>query len=139
MKKSVGGPMRSLVVEDEFTSRTQLGMFLGEFGPCDSAVNVDKALKAFKDATLYNKAPYDLVCIDLHLQSGDGYEVLSGIRDFENSLPKGGRKSKVFITTSHSSKDNVIRAFEGKCDEFLLKPLTRDKLHIALKKHSFLR
>ena len=51
--------MRSLIVEDEFTSRMQIKYFLEKYGPCDTVVNGSEAVKAFKMA-IAARQPYDL-------------------------------------------------------------------------------
>ena len=61
--------MRSLIVEDEFTSRMQIKYFLDEYGSCDIAVNGLEAIEAYKMAIELQK-PYDLICLDI-----EGYEL----------------------------------------------------------------
>ena len=120
--------MKSLVVEDEFTSRAQLQHFLQEFGSCDVAVNADEALKAFR-LSRANDAPYDLICLDIGLPDKDGKEILSEIRGMEDSagVPQSQR-TRIFMTTALSDYSSISKSFQNLCDEYLKKPILKDKL-----------
>lgn len=74
--------MNTLIVEDVFACRKFLQTVLGQFGPCDVAVNGNEAMIAFQDSLNDNK-PYDLVCLDIMMPSMNGHETLSEIRRIE--------------------------------------------------------
>ncbi len=130
--------MRSLVVEDELTSRMLLKHFLDEFGDCDTAEDFEKALDSFKQARSSDK-PFDLICLDIQLPGADGHQILKNIRQTESEmgLPYEDRV-KVFMTTAHSDLGNVWKAFHELCDEYLSKPITKESLHECLKKHGLI-
>ena len=56
--------MKTLIVEDDFTSRLLLQELLRRFGPCHVAVNGVEAVDAVTAALTAN-APYDLICLDI--------------------------------------------------------------------------
>jgi len=128
--------MKSLIVEDEFTSRMQIKYFLEEFGYCDIAINGLEAIEAFKMAIKLNK-PYDLICLDIKLPEKDGHMVLKEIRKMEEEMegPQSGKTTKIFMTTAMGDIKNVNDAYYHLCDEYLVKPIEKGKLVEKLIEH----
>lgn len=56
--------MKTLIVEDDFTSRLFLQEVLKEFGEIHLAVNGQEGLTAFQEALNQGK-PYNLICLDI--------------------------------------------------------------------------
>ena len=130
--------MRSLIVEDEFTSRMQLKYFLDEYGPCDIAVNGLEAVQAYKLA-LGEKKPYDLVCLDIKMPGRDGHQVLNDIRSIEEktkNLP--GNPVRIFMTTAMNNMEHVADAYYELCDDYLSKPIDKSTLVEKLREHKLL-
>jgi two-component system chemotaxis response regulator CheY len=131
--------MRSLIVEDEFTSRMQIQYFLEEYGHCDIAVNGTEAVEAYKMANDLEK-PYDLICLDINLPEKNGQQVLEEIRKMEEEAGKSSAGPvKIFMTTAMDSMRNVIDAYYGLCDEYLTKPIEKEKLAEKLRSHKLIR
>ena len=131
--------MRSLIVEDEFTSRMQIKYFLEEYGSCDIAVNGTEAVDAYKMA-IDAKKPYDLVCLDIKLPEKDGHQVLAEIRQIEEETGKAlTNPAKIFMTTAMSDIKNVANAYYGLCDEYLSKPIEKEQLVERLRKYDLIR
>jgi two-component system chemotaxis response regulator CheY len=131
-KESVGGDhMRSLVAEDDATSRVVLQKFLLKFGDCDIAVNGREAVQAVKKAQLEHRA-YDLVCMDLHMPVMDGQEAIREIRAREADADTP-RKMKIIVTTALSDMGNITSALLGKCNGYMMKPIDIAKLRSELK------
>ena len=63
--------MKSLVVEDDFTSSLLLQEILKHYGPCQTALDGQKAVEAVRTA-LDSGEPYDLICSGHH-DAGDGW------------------------------------------------------------------
>jgi two-component system chemotaxis response regulator CheY len=63
--------MRTLIVEDDFTSRLLLQSFLSVYGECHIAVNGREAVAAFRAAQERPQA-YDLICMDIMMPEMDG-------------------------------------------------------------------
>jgi two-component system, chemotaxis family, chemotaxis protein CheY len=127
--------MRSLIVEDEFTSRMQIKYFLEEFGDCDVAVNGTEAVDAYKMSIEANK-PYDLICLDIKLPEKDGQKVLEEIRKIEEAANLSS--SKIFMTTAMDDMKNVKDAYFNLCDEYLVKPIEKGRLVEKLIEHSLI-
>jgi two-component system chemotaxis response regulator CheY len=129
--------MRILIVEDEFTSRMQLKYFLEDHGHCDIAVNGREAIEAFRMANATDKT-YDLVCLDIKLPEKSGHEVLAEIRRIEEGMD-WDRKAIVFMTTAASDIASVAKAYRELCDEYLTKPIRKEKLDATLLKHKLIK
>jgi two-component system, chemotaxis family, chemotaxis protein CheY len=125
--------VKTLVVEDDFTSRLILQEMLGAYGPVHIAVNGREAVQAFRDATNAGE-PYHLVCLDIMMPEMDGHDVLKDIRAFEETRGAiGPASAKVFMTSALSDSKNVFSAFKEQCEAYLVKPVDRQKLTAQLK------
>ena len=120
--------MRALIVEDDFTNRRLMQVYLRPFGESDVAVDGQEALHAFRLATEAAR-PYHLICLDIMMPVLDGQTVLKHIRAAE--AQHGillGSGVKVIVTTVLSDVHNVMNAFQQQCDGYLVKPIERAKL-----------
>jgi len=121
-------PMKSLIVEDDFTSRLLLQTLLSRFGPCHVAVNGKEAVDAFR-LTQKDGAPYDLICMDIMMPEMDGQEALHQIRKAEMAqgiLSTSG--VKVIMTTALDRPKDVFDSFFELCDDYLVKPIDAARL-----------
>ncbi len=125
--------MKTLVVEDDFTSRLLLQTILLRYGECHVAVNGNEALRAFLAAGEGGRQ-YDLICLDVMMPEMDGQEVLKEIRALEET--EGivyGKGVKIIMTTALGDPQNVFMAFHQLCDAYLVKPIDKAKLLSLLK------
>jgi two-component system chemotaxis response regulator CheY len=115
--------MKTLIVEDEITSRVLLRELLKRFGLPHVAMNGKEAVAAVSAAILAGD-PYDLICLDIMMPEMDGQEALKRIRKLEDGaqIPPE-KRAKVIMTTAHADRDNVLEAIQGQCDYFLVKPI----------------
>jgi two-component system chemotaxis response regulator CheY len=123
--------MRSLVAEDDATSRVVLQKFLSKYGECDIAVNGKEAVQAVKKARLERRS-YDLVCVDLHMPVLDGQEAIKEIRA-EEAEAETFRKMKIIVTTAQSDMNSITNAVVGKCNGYMMKPIDIAKLQSELR------
>lgn len=126
--------MKTLIVEDDFTSRLILQEMLKKYGPTHIAVDGKEALEAVQ-AALGSGEAYDLICLDIMMPEMDGQEALRKIRDCEEAFGLTSTKgAKIIMTTALGDPKNVIAAFRGLCDSYLQKPIQQSKLLEELKK-----
>ena len=120
--------MKTLIVEDDFTSRLLLQELLKGYGPCHIAANGKEAVAATW-AALTAGEPYDLVCLDIMLPEMDGRAVLTEIREQEESLGiLSSSGSKIVMTSALDDGKTVFGSFYQLCDGYLFKPIDKAKL-----------
>ena len=131
--------MKTLIVEDDFTSRLVLQTFLKDYGPTHIAVNGKEAVEAVR-AALEAGDPYNLICLDIMMPEMDGQEALKEIRGMEEA--KGTISSmgaKIIMMTILGDMKNICNAYSSLCDAYLLKPIAQQKLLEELKKLGLIR
>jgi len=120
--------MKTLIVEDDFTSRLLLQEILKSYGQTHIAVNGIEAVEAMKLA-LSDNEPYDLICLDIMMPQLDGQGALKQMRQLEEEngiFSSDG--AKIIMTTALDDLTNVKNAFESLCDGYLVKPIDKAKL-----------
>ncbi len=120
--------MKTLIVEDDFTSRLLLQQILLKWGQAHIAVNGKEAVEAVRIA-MESGDPYNLICLDIMMPEMDGQEALKHIRKLEEDcciLSYQG--AKIIMTTALGDMKNVNNAFHGLCDAYLVKPIDKKKL-----------
>jgi two-component system chemotaxis response regulator CheY len=123
--------MRSLVAEDDATSRTLLKKYLSRYGECDIAVDGKEAVKAAGNARQSHQN-YDLICMDLSMPQMDGQEAIREIRKQE-AASKDDHPAKIIVTTGHTDTESITGALLGRCNAYLVKPIDIAKLKAELK------
>lgn len=127
--------MKTLIVEDDYTSRRLLQRILSAYGSCDTAVDGEEAIEAVKTALAENY-PYDLICLDIMMPKIDGNVALVKIREMERQkgIP-GSKEVKVIMTTALGDPKNVMQAlYKGGATVYLVKPIDKQPLLEELRK-----
>lgn len=120
--------LKTLVVEDDFTSRLILQEILKPYGAVHIAVNGREAVQAVQ-AAMEAGDPYTLICLDVMMPELDGQAALRQIRALEEArgiFSTDG--AKVIMTTALSDLKSISTAFKGLCDAYLIKPVDKAKL-----------
>lgn len=123
MQDARGQPMlRVLVVDDEPLARERLHSLLQQ-APCvvvcGAAGNGEEALQAAR------QSPPDLVLLDIAMPGGTGLEIarqLAGLR------PRPG----IVFVTAHA--EHAAEAFDVEALDYLVKPVRRERLDVALQR-----
>jgi two-component system chemotaxis response regulator CheY len=124
--------MKTLIVEDDFTSRLFLQTVLSRYGECHVAVNGKEAVEAFRAAGETNQR-YDLICMDIMMPEMDGQAAMRAIRELEAAAGIFTNSVKIVMTTALSDSKHIIAAFQGLCDAYLTKPISGRKLMESLR------
>jgi two-component system, LytTR family, response regulator len=113
--------MKILIVDDSRLARRELQELLSphsQYEVVGEAVDVASALTAL------NKLKPDLLLLDIHLPDGNGFDVLE----------QAEFTPKVIFTTAY--EQHALRAFEVNALDYLLKPITEERLLSALERIS---
>jgi two-component system, chemotaxis family, chemotaxis protein CheY len=126
--------VKTLIVEDEFTSRALLRELLKRFGAPQIAMNGREAVEAVRTA-LEAGTPFDLICLDIMMPEMDGQEALRQIRTVEAEAGvDAAKRAKVVMTTALADRDTVVEAIKSQCDYFLVKPIDGRALMDGLRR-----
>lgn len=131
--------MKTLIAEDEFTSRLILQEIMKQYGPVDIAMNGKEAVEIVA-AALKEEKPYDLICMDIMMPEMDGKEALQQIRTREQAKGlKPAQGAKIIMTTALDDVKNVNAAFWDLADAYLVKPIDKAKLLGELRKMKLIK
>lgn len=120
--------MRTLIVEDDFISRSFMRKLLMPYGRCDMAVNGMEAIEIFSQA-MKSSQRYDLVCLDIMMPEMDGQAALEKIRNMEEERGiQGLEMVKIIMTTVLDDIKNIMYACKSGCEVYLIKPIDKQKL-----------
>lgn len=129
--------MKSLVAEDDITSRTLLQHFLSQFGECHVVKDGKQAVEAVQAARQERKS-FDLVCMDLRMPIMDGHDAIREIRRQE-VIAGALHTARIIVTTAHSDMESITQALLGKCNSYLVKPIDTGKLQSELVELGLIR
>jgi len=120
--------MKTLVVEDDPTSRLLMQALTKSFGPVHLAVNGREAVESVRRA-LEMSEPYDFICLDIMMPEMDGQDALRAIRSLERDHQTPlERRAKILMTTALDDIKTVMAAYTGLCDGYLTKPVDKASL-----------
>lgn len=128
--------MKSLIIDDELTSRELLSLILKPYGPVETASDGLEGLKAYNLAL--GREPYDLIMLDIMLPKMDGQQVLKSIRRIEQERGVVGQEQvKIVMISALGDFSNVSQAFASACTSYLTKPILPEKVRAELAKLGF--
>ena len=126
--------MKCLIVEDDFTARKLMQIYLSEFSKCFVAVNGKEAVQAVTQA-FDEDEPYDLIALDIMMPEMDGIEALKAIRNLEKERGITGLDTvKVIMTTAKGQSQDIFDAFNTGCEAYLIKPIRKPDLIDEIRK-----
>jgi two-component system, chemotaxis family, chemotaxis protein CheY len=126
--------MKTLIVEDDLTSRLLLQEFLKEYGPIQIAVDGEGAIGAVRAASEAGEF-FDLICLDIMLPEMNGIEVLRQLREREEARGiMHSQGSKILMITALGDIKNVMAAYSHLCDGYLTKPLAKAQFQEELRR-----
>ncbi len=114
--------LRVLIVDDESPARKRLRKLLQPHLDAGRLEIVGEAADGPTALETLAAEPVDLLFLDIHMPEMDGFEVL------ERIPPE--RHPVIVFTTAYD--DYALRAFEANAVDYLLKPISRERLDDAL-------
>jgi two-component system, LytTR family, response regulator len=113
--------LKAIIVEDEKHSRETLKNLLEEF--CTDINVIDSAASVNEAVTKISESNPDIVFLDIELQTGTGFDVLTQLKDI---------KFEVIFTTAF--EQYAIKAVKFSSLDYLLKPIDIEELQDAVEK-----
>ncbi|GAB6090612.1 response regulator [Spirochaeta dissipatitropha] len=118
-----------LIAEDISMNMLMLKAFLGNIRHDLEIIEATTGVEAIQ---LYEDCMPDLVFMDIQMPELDGLEATSSIRGFEQST---GRHVPIIALTAGALKEEQKRCLSSGMDDFLSKPIDRQKLAAVLTRH----
>ncbi len=112
--------MRILTIEDEQKTAAYIRKGLTEHGHV-----VDIANDGIEGLHLANSGHYDLILLDVMLPGADGWFVLKGIRDQQ--------QTPVFFLSARDQVEDRVKGLELGADDYLVKPFAFSELLARIK------
>jgi DNA-binding NtrC family response regulator len=114
---------RILIVDDDPVQRRLLENMVVRFGyEALAAESGDAALELLDSGG----HPVDCVVLDLVMPDLDGLGVLARMRERGDSVP-------VIVQTAHGGIDNVVNAMRAGATDFVVKPVSPERLRVSLR------
>ena len=111
--------MKIVIVDDSRLARKELCGLVAEHRDCSIAGEASDVQSA---VALINELQPDVLLLDINLPDGSGFDVLE----------QCDHTPKVIFTTAY--EQHALRAFEVNALDYLLKPVTQERLTAALEK-----
>src|SRR5450432_3873616 len=115
---------RVLIVDDDPVQRRLLENMVGRFGYETLIAEGGDAAIAFLTAA--GGPPIDVVVLDLVMPDLDGLGMLARLREAGIALP-------VVVQTAHGGIDNVVSVMRAGATDFVVKPVSPERLQVSLR------
>lgn len=125
--------MKVLVIEDDRSTLTLIEKIFGETVDCTSCATAMEGIDHFVN-NMISFDSYDAVLMDINLPDLNGVHCLNLLRRFE--AVKGvvdNRKARIIMMTGTADEDNVKASLKNGCDQFLIKPVSKEKIDAKFK------
>jgi len=115
--------LKILIADDSKTIRKIMKLQLEDMGHkvIAEAENGNEAVE------LYFKHSPDLITMDMQMPDMNGLEAVKTIK-------KVDKKVKIIMITAHGQKDLVMGSIKQGVSDYVLKPITTEKLEASIKK-----
>ncbi|RKZ38052.1 MAG: hypothetical protein DRQ37_00295 [Gammaproteobacteria bacterium] len=121
----VDSEYRVLLAAENPTNREVISLMLRQLGCRVTAVaDTEAALKA------YSSDPFDVAIIDCDMRGMKNYGLAAEMREAAND----GSHSAIVALTAYSSAGDKERRIQSGIDDYIIKPLTSDRLAVGLEK-----
>ena len=120
--------MKVLVIEDDRATQTLLSKMLEPVCDCTIKGTAIEGIDEFTTSLMAFDL-FDLVLIDIGLPDMGGIYALHILRRFEKVKGISNlRRVKIIMMTGDADEDKVKDSLQKGCDNFLIKPLSKEKL-----------
>lgn len=116
--------LKVLIVDDEYPARKELRYLLSKF---ENVEVVGEAASSKEALELIKALSYTIVFLDIEMPGANGLELSRRIKEFE-------KPPLIVFTTAH--EEFALDAFQVEAADYLLKPISEQRLNQALDKIS---
>ncbi|MEI7980720.1 MAG: ATP-binding protein, partial [Bacteroidota bacterium] len=110
-----------LIVEDVYSNFELIEFIIHKSHP--EIIYAEDGMKAI--ACCHSDPEIELILMDIRMPVMDGYEATREIRKFRPDIP-------IIALTAHAFTEEKIRSIEAGCNDFISKPIEKDKLMAVL-------
>ncbi len=126
--ETIAKQLNILVVDDNHSNQFLISKFMEKRGI------KHKIIENGKDAVdCVNNDKYNLVLMDINMPVMDGLEATRQIRENEKLT---GRHIPIVAMTAQAFKSDIDKCFEAGMDDYLAKPIKKDKLYMIIEKNA---
>ncbi len=125
---------KTILIADDQTLNIQVltEMLGGEFDICSAATGEEVI-------GMIHKTMPDLILLDILMPGLDGRHVLRYIRDYERTMKVAAQdRVRIVMTSAMDFPQGGMKALHSQCDEYITKPITKEKLVEVLNNLGFL-
>ncbi len=115
--------LKVLIVDDSLIVRRNMSKFLLNLGH----EILSEAKDGLEAVEMCRKFKPDLITMDITMPDMDGITAVKKIREFDKNV-------RIIMSTSHGQEKMVLDSIKAGAKGYLLKPITGDKLSIAIAK-----
>lgn len=112
-----------LIVDDSNTMRKIMASIFEELGHRVIA----EANNGRKAVEMYREFSPDLVTMDIQMPDINGVDAVKRIKNID-------KKAKIIMITAQGQKETVLEAIKSGAKDYVLKPITKEKIKESLKK-----
>ena len=125
--------LNALIVEDEQVALAKIKLIMDSIGSYQIAETGDSCLQQFS-SSLSSRKYFDVLLIDIGLPDMSGKGLLKKIDELEEkyNVPSDKKVKKIMVTAS-AEKQDLFGSIQDRCDDYLLKPVTKDIVMDKLK------
>jgi two-component system NtrC family response regulator len=109
-----------LLIDDDDSLRRVI-----EFSLAEAGYKVQAAASGEEGLRLFGKEPFDAVITDITMPGMNGMEVLSRVRERDDTLP-------VILITAYGTIESAVLAMKQGAFDYITKPFNRDELRMTL-------
>jgi signal transduction histidine kinase/ActR/RegA family two-component response regulator len=124
-------PARVLLAEDNAANQLVLGEMLGQLGCAVTVVGDGEAAVQAAQQAAADGAPYDIVLMDCHMPTLDGFAATRRLRAHE-AASGAGRRQRIVALTADALAGDRERCLAAGMDDYLTKPVDFEQLAKAL-------
>ena len=125
---SSSSPHTLLLVEDNAINQQVAKRILIKMG-----FNVDTAADGFEAVQAYKQGYYAAILMDCQMPGMDGFEATRKIREWEQQQAR--EQTPIIAVTANAMEGDRERCLEAGMDDYLAKPIKRDRLAELLEKY----